>query len=348
MIITFLTPTERHPVGGVAMIFEFASELAARGHHIQLVHHSTRGRGVDSLAEVDWYDFPDTIDHIFIDLDTMSAEDFPSGDVVFAHAPSDHMPERIGLPVIFIQGFQMFRRELEEPSFHAPCPKLCVAPWLVEVGIREFGVPEEQLHHVPLGLRHDTYRLITPLAERPPRVSFCYNPHIQKGAPMAVRVLRRVRSELPELDAVAFGSGAPDMKLPHWLDYRRDPPREELVGDVYNRSRVFLGTSRLEGFGLPPIEAMACGAALACTDNGGSAEYAFHGETALVSEPGDDATMAEHVVRLLTDDSERLRLAEAGRRHVETFRWSRSAEILEKFLHAYVEDPVAFGYQPPG
>ena len=55
------------------------------------------------------------------------------------------------------------------------------------------------------------------------------------------------------------------------------------------------------------IEAMACGAALVTTDNGGSRDYAFDGTTALVADVGDAARLTEHVVTLLRDDALRVR-----------------------------------------
>jgi glycosyltransferase involved in cell wall biosynthesis len=77
------------------------------------------------------------------------------------------------------------------------------------------------------------------------------------------------------------------------------------------------------------VEAMACGCALVTTANGGSADYAVDGETALVCGP-DTEKLAEAVVRLVTDDDLRVRIAENGCRFVERFRWGASAERLTR------------------
>jgi glycosyltransferase involved in cell wall biosynthesis len=90
---------------------------------------------------------------------------------------------------------------------------------------------------------------------------------------------------------------------------------------------------------------MACGCAVVTTSNGGSDEYAIHGETALVSQPRDVDTMAAHIERLLRDDDERIRIARAGNAFVERFEWDRSGELLEEFLLAYSRDPER--YQQP-
>jgi glycosyltransferase involved in cell wall biosynthesis len=68
------------------------------------------------------------------------------------------------------------------------------------------------------------------------------------------------------------------------------------------RCRVFVCSSWEEGFGLPGLEALQCGAALATTDTKGSRDYAFHERTALVSPPRDTVALARNIIRLLGDE----------------------------------------------
>ena len=79
------------------------------------------------------------------------------------------------------------------------------------------------------------------------------------------------------------------------------------------------------------VEAMACGCALVTTANGGSAEYARDGETAVVCGASAD-DMAEALAELARDDARRARLATNGARFVERFRWSSSAARLEELV----------------
>jgi len=116
---------------------------------------------------------------------------------------------------------------------------------------------------------------------------------------------------------------------------------------VYNATRVFVQASRHEGFGLTPVEAMACGAALVTTDCGGSRDYAFADETAIVVPPEDPMALADAVESLLDDDERRAALAAAGERLVRTFRWERTSVLLEAFLERYIADP-AFFQKPVG
>lgn len=345
--LAFIALTPPHPIGGVAMIFEYASAMARRGHDVHLFHVGGFGPPAERAEDIGWFRFTAPITHHFPPQSPVNLDALRRADIVFGFGSGDETPPHDGLPVVLIQGWRMLPPADERAAFLAPCPKVCVASWLVGVG-RHLGVPAEQLVHVPLGLNHDKYRLLRPIERRRPRVSFCFNVHRQKRADLAVEVLELVRSEVADLDAVAFGSVPPDTAVPPWLHVRVDPPQRELVGDIYNGSAVFLCTSDVEGFGLPCIEAMACGAALVTTDNGGSRDYALDGRTALVAPTGDAEALAGHVVWLLRDEEERVRLASAGERWVRRFDWDRSGALLEDLLVRYLADPAGFGYVGSG
>ena len=111
---------------------------------------------------------------------------------------------------------------------------------------------------------------------------------------------------------------------------------------------MFLNSSAREGFGLPCIEAMACGCALVSTDNGGSRDYAFHDETALVAARGDVEALADHIELLLVDDARRLRLARSGLEFIQRYDWDASARRLESFLGDYGADPKRYQETAPG
>lgn len=343
MMLAFIVDTPPYPVGGVAAIYQFAMSMAARGHDAHLFHVGGYEPLTKDLAvDVPWFSFPEGVSHHFAPGSPDDFDAFGRADFVFGYSAEGSMPHHVGLPAVFVQGYRMLDQGQELAGYQAPCPKICIAGWLVEVG-RSLGVPDAQLVHIPYGLDHDQFRVTRPIEPRSPRLSFCYNPHPQKGGALALAVLEAVKAKVPHLEATVFGSKPPTEPLPGWISFRTDPPRRELVDEVYNSSSVFLCPSVVEGFGLPCIEAMACGAALVTTDNGGSRDYAIHDHTALVSPPEDAEAMTANVLRLLRDDGERIALAAAGRRYVERFQWAETASQLEQFLGRYQADPAAFG-----
>jgi glycosyltransferase involved in cell wall biosynthesis len=326
-------------MGGVTALYELANGLARRGHEVNVFHGPFWGRRISSLDELAWFSFDPGVRHHLVD-DTRDPS-LPDADIIFG----TESPARMGLPVLIVQGFEMFPEETERRAFRTPCLKVCVASWLLEAGAR-YGTPPEQLVHVPMGIDHDTFRQTRPLDHRPVHVAMLYNPHPAKGWKTGYAALRRARARVPDMEAIVFGAEPPPEPLPPWITFVTAPQPEDLVADVYNRCRIFVQPSLYEGFGFTAVEAMACGCALVSTDNGGSRDYAVDDETALVCEPGTAGPLARRIEALLLDDGLRLRLADNGVRHVQRFRWERSAELLEHHLERYLADPAVF-QRPP-
>ncbi len=123
----------------------------------------------------------------------------------------------------------------------------------------------------------------------------------------------------PPVDiAGAARSAGMESRVKH-LDFISE---EDLVA-LYNACGLFVYPSLYEGFGLPVLEAMACGAPVACTSASSVPEVA--GEAAALFDPEDTGDMARVIGRLLADEGERQRLAEAGPKRAATFSWERAA-----------------------
>src|SRR2546428_168743 len=90
-------------------------------------------------------------------------------------------------------------------------------------------------------------------------------------------------------------------------------PRRDRLAAVYSSCEIYLCPSWDEGLGMPPMEAMACGAAVVTYDNGGCRDYARDGETALVARRRDIGDLAAKLERLVVDESLRARRALGAR-----------------------------------
>jgi glycosyltransferase involved in cell wall biosynthesis len=332
-------PSSAQYTGGVVALYEFANALARRGAEVHFIHGPASPWRVDHLDELDWFRFEPGMGHHL--TDSLDDPALPAADVVFSPA----VPARLGLPAVFIQGHGMMDPAWERDAFRARCPKVCIAKWLVDVGL-DYGVPGEQLLHVPHGMDHDLFRTVTPLHERPVDVAVLYNKHPAKGWEVAVAALELLRQRRPDLRVQVFGVVPPERPIPDWLPFEQGLDREHLVTGIANQARVFLQPSWFEGFGFSAVEAMACGCALVTTDNGGSQDYAVHGETALVAPPGDAAALAAHVDSLLDDDDRRATMAAAGARHVRRFTWDHAGEALHDHMQRYVDDPQRYQAAP--
>ncbi len=93
---------------------------------------------------------------------------------------------------------------------------------------------------------------------------------------------------------------------------------------LYAGAELFVFPSLYEGFGLPVLEAMACGAAVACSHTSSLPEVA--GDAALFFDPEDAAALAAALTRLLADSDLRADLARRGSEQAGRFSWERTAK----------------------
>jgi glycosyltransferase involved in cell wall biosynthesis len=91
----------------------------------------------------------------------------------------------------------------------------------------------------------------------------------------------------------------------------------------YNAATIFAYPSLYEGFGMPVLEAQACGAPVLTSNAPPLPEAA--GDAALMADPCDVEALAANLNRLLTDESSRSELRERGLAHARQFTWARTA-----------------------
>jgi len=105
---------------------------------------------------------------------------------------------------------------------------------------------------------------------------------------------------------------------------------EAQLVSLYRGAAVVAYPSFAEGFGLPVLEAMACGTPVVTSNVSSLPEVA--GDAALQVHPGDTSAIADALARLLTDERLHRKLSEAGMRRAAEFSWTKSAgRLVESF-----------------
>lgn len=121
------------------------------------------------------------------------------------------------------------------------------------------------------------------------------------------------------------------LDLDHHVVFPGFVPREELAL-WYSACQVFVYPSRYEGFGIPPLEAMACGAPVIAADASSLPEVV--GDAGILFPPEDPVALADALHEVLRDSSLRESLSSRGRERSRMFRWEeiarRTADVYER------------------
>jgi glycosyltransferase involved in cell wall biosynthesis len=120
-----------------------------------------------------------------------------------------------------------------------------------------------------------------------------------------------------------------ETRVPFAYIYR--PTRAELA-QLYATCDLFVSASWWESFGLPPLEAMACGAPVVLTDSRGAREYARSGENCLMVPPCQPEALAEAMYRLLIDKDLTARFRANGPQMAKNFTWNAAVDRFEAAL----------------
>jgi glycosyltransferase involved in cell wall biosynthesis len=198
---------------------------------------------------------------------------------------------------------------------------------------KHFGIPAHKLNLVHNGLNHDVFKP----GGVPPRNTFLYVARLEhpgKNHVGLVEAFNRFKtathSDWQLVLAGSKWSGAehieramresPFSKNIRWIGFVPDADLPAL----YRSASAFVYPSLYEGFGLPPLEAMACGVPVICSTGGALREMA--GKAAALVEPGDVAGLAAQMARVASNPALRASMRESGLAHAQQFQWRKTAE----------------------
>ena len=216
--------------------------------------------------------------------------------------------------------------------------------------IRSLGVKAEKIHVVYNGINEDRFKSDVSMTRKkevqnkyglPDHfILFLGNESTRKNPGRAIEAYLKYATQTDH--PLAFVSPGLSQKFIRHklraLNYAYDPQRfitpgyicDDDLPVVYTLSKIFLFPSLSEGFGMPLIEAMACGAPVVTSDTSCLPEIA--GNAAVLANPLKAEEIANGIIRLASDDDLRTRKIQAGLLNAKRFSWKQTAESV---LHLY-------------
>jgi glycosyltransferase involved in cell wall biosynthesis len=180
----------------------------------------------------------------------------------------------------------------------------------------KYGCDPERVVVIPLGIDHE--RLSPGSAQREPFLLYPANPWPHKNHARLYEAFARVRRERPELRLVLTGTGHA-AALPERVESRGRVSFDELVA-LYRTASALVFPSLYEGFGLPPLEAMACGCPVAASNATSLPEVC--GDAAESFDPLSVEDMARAIRSVLADPAPYVR---RGLARAQRFSWEACA-----------------------
>ena len=337
MRIAFLAPHLRVS-GGVRILLTYASFLAEDGHEVTVyVRSSHRVRRAIAnrfqLGLPRW--IPGFRAHV-MRVPDMTPEFIPPHDAIVAttwQTALARFPSAHGRRYYLVQhdeGLYHGARAQVDEALALRQKKIAVSSWLAHTLLIRYGqeaallvnpVDTNLFHQTPRSAPADTVRIL-----------LLHHTYPWKGTAEGAHLIEEVRKRHPEVRFILFGARAKDAPEFPFDEYHYNLPQKKLA-ELYSNTDIYLCPSWEEGYGLPSVEAMHCGAALVTYDNGGSWDYAKDGETAFVAPHRDTEALGKKLEMAVADPVLRTRIAHRGQTFVRAMPgWKQQTKALERIL----------------
>src|SRR6188508_3307703 len=235
--------------------------------------------------------------------------------------------QHLDLPELFPRGERLFRRLAYDRAARGAGAVVVISEWVKERVVARLGLDPERVHAIHLGVDHERFSPDASVA-REPFLLYPARPWQHKNHARLYDAFARVRAERPELRLVLTGVGHAPASLPEGVETCGGVSTDELVS-LYRRASALVFPSLYEGFGLPPVEAMACGCPVAASNAGSLPEVV--GDAAVLFDPHDPQGIAAGIDEALDRAGE---LASRGIERAERFTWDATARAHDRVYEA--------------
>ena len=228
--------------------------------------------------------------------------------------------QHLELPQMFSKAELAYRRLFYDGAARRADAIITISHFAKARMIERLGIEDERIQVAHLGV--DAARFTPNLGERENFVLYPARGWPHKNHARLIEALALLRTENPTLRLVLTGGGLDTLgELPEWVD-RRGLVSEQELHTLYRTAAVMAFPSLYEGFGLPPLEAMASGCPVAVSNAGSLPEVV--GSAAVLMNPTQIDDIARSIAEAIARRDE---LTAAGIIHAATFTWQACADV---------------------
>ena len=341
MRINFLAPC-KDLSGGLRVIAAHGNALLRRGHEVNVIYPEPKRHWKAQLKLNLRRYFKNEQDHLdkfrgnLIMVPKLSEEFIPKGDALIATAWetaewAKNFNEDRGEKFYLIQGYETWAANEEAviQTFKYPFKKMVISTWLKDIVEEKSGEND-----IPVVWNGKDFHLSESLGDGLKRIydiGMTYSPNPNKGAEDGLNVLKKLKQKYPQLKFVIFGSEASIHPLPDDTSFFVRPTQDK-IREIYLSTRIWINTSRVEGFCLPILEAMSLGCAVVSMDNLGVRDIIDNEENGFIVPVKDTESMINKVQSMLDNSIFEKQMQSRALEKSELFSWARSGKEMEKIL----------------
>lgn len=320
-----------NPAGGSKVVLTLADCLQKKGHRVTVSVKKLKDIQLSwlfpkqpkfeliQIRKVSKYYLPDSIDVLI---------NFMDGDVF---GPLPNCPH-----VLFLQGFGSQQYEREVLNLIYPFNAIITtSKWLSGVAVQG---GHTKIYIIPPGI-DDQFKSVGIPRSGPVTIGSLYHKAQDKNMLLFIASMNKLTQTIKNVNGLFLSASYPNIeKFPetvfdHSFVIR---PQPQLLPFIYSLVDIWVAPSMNEGFGLTPLEAMACGTPTVIVPSGGLDEYLKHEHNCMLVE-NDKTEVVNAIIKLLNNNSLRSSIVANGLTLAKQFSWDRCVNSFEKALFEIVK-----------
>jgi glycosyltransferase involved in cell wall biosynthesis len=233
-----------------------------------------------------------------------------------------HDVQHRDLPEFFGPARRSFRRLAYDRAARSAAAVIVTSEFVRGRARDALDLDPSRIHVVPLAIDHTVFR--PEIEEREPMILYPARGWPHKNHARLFQAYAALRETRPQLRLVLTGGGLERLEpVPEGVEILGEVSASQLAS-LYRRAACLVYPSLYEGFGIPPLEAMACGCPVAASNAGAIPEVCS--DAAVLFDPTDVEAMA---AAMLEADARRDELSTLGLKRAAEFTWDETARRHE-------------------